>query len=332
VYVINASTADDVQAGVKFARQHAVRLNVKSTGHGRSSIPGSLSIWTHHFRGMEFHQNYVPQGYNATLNGTQMAITFGAGVMDREAFEFAAGHDAVVVGGTDSTVGLVGWAGAGGHGYLTGVYGMGADNFLEATIVLPNGDIVVANEHLNADVFWAVRGGGAGTWGVITSLTMKAYPMPSTVFWSLTLSGGNSTTAAEWYQSVAHVIADYPRLKENGLSGYLALSGPPMFMTNAILAYDQSAEAIEEVAKPLTSWLKSQNSSIEVTSEIVPLGKWIDFYHMFNLTESVGGKSQAVSASRLLPARSFQDVDALAECLSNIGPGTKESQVSPINP
>ncbi|PPJ59935.1 hypothetical protein CBER1_10680 [Cercospora berteroae] len=193
----------DVQAGVDFARRYSVKLNVKNTGHGRSSIPGSLSIWTHYFKKKEFHTNFVPQGANCSINRTSMAVTFGAGFFDREAFEFAAEHDAVVVGGTDSTVGLVGCAGAGGHGYLTGAYGMGADSFLEVTVVPPSGDIVVANEFQNADLFWAIGGGGAGTWGVVVSLTVKAHPMPSTAMWSLSLTAQNGTTASEWYKVAA---------------------------------------------------------------------------------------------------------------------------------
>lgn len=167
VYVVNASCASDVQAGVNFARDHSIKLNVKNTGHGRSSIPGSISIWTHHFKEKEYHDNFVPQGTHRS-NKTDMAITFGAGITDREAFEFAALHDSVVVGGTDATVGLLGWAGAGGHGYLTGVYGMGADSFLEATLVTTAGEVVVANENMNSDLFWAIRGGGAGTWGSLS--------------------------------------------------------------------------------------------------------------------------------------------------------------------
>lgn len=55
-----------------------------------------------------FHKSFVPEGCtNGTATST-LAITFGAGTMDREAFEFAAEHDVVVVGGTDGTVGLVG--------------------------------------------------------------------------------------------------------------------------------------------------------------------------------------------------------------------------------
>jgi len=248
--------------------------------------------------------------------------------MDGEAFEFAAEHNAVVVGGTDSTVGLVGWGGAGGHGYLTGVYGMGADNFLEATVVLPSGEAIIANEYQNQDVFWAIRGGGAGTWGVITSVTVKAYLMPDTAFWSLTLSAQNGTTAEQWYKDVANVFADYPRLKSQGLSGYLTLSGPPMMMTNAMWAFDMSTDAIKEIIEPLVEQLDIRNSTVKVDSEVSSFGKWINFYQHFNLTQSVGGGQNKVSASRLLPAKSMVDVNAIAEMLLNAGPGTDKPDVS----
>ncbi|KAJ5530564.1 hypothetical protein N7527_003957 [Penicillium freii] len=76
-------------------------------------------------------------------------------------------------------VGVAGWATGGGHGVLTGVYGMGADNIIEATVVTPNGDLVTANECQNNDLFWAIRGGGGGTFGVILSPTVNAYQMLS---------------------------------------------------------------------------------------------------------------------------------------------------------
>jgi hypothetical protein len=329
-YVVNATSESDVAAGVKFALKHSLRLNVKNTGHGRSSIPGSISIWTHHFRSKTFHHNYTPQGYGGSANVSHMAITLGSGIMDREAFLFAAENNAVVVGGTDSTVGLVGWGGAGGHGYLTGEYGMGADNFLEATVVLPNGKVIVTNEYQNEDVFWAIRGGGAGTWGVITSVTVKAYPMPNTTLWSLTLSAQNGTTAEQWYKEVAHVFADYPRLRSAGLSGYITLSGAPLMMTNAISAFDMSTDAINDVIKPLTTWLDSRNSTVQVTSQVFPFGKWINFYNFFNLTEAVGGGQNKVSASRLLPTKSLMDVNAVAEMLLNAGPGVEKTDVSSI--
>lgn len=328
---MNASSIGDVQAGINFAREHSLRLNVKSTGHGKSSIPGSLSIWTHHFREKHLHEKFSPHGSNSTINDTQMAITFGAGVMDQEAFEFAAEYDAAVVGGTDSTVGLVGWGAAGGHGYLTAKYGMGADSFLQATVVTPSGNVIVANEHQNADVFWAMRGGGAGTWGVIVSVTLKAFPMPSTTFFSLTLSAQNGSSASNFYETVAHVLADYPRLRQNGVAGYITISGAPLIMTNALFVYDEPGSKIESLTKPLTNWLAARNSTVSVTAQAAPtIPRWIDFFHQFNLTESVGGGSTALSASRLLPTKSLTDVDSIAEFLEVHGPSPNEPEVRRI--
>ena len=306
VYVVNASSAEDVQAGVDFARRHSLRLNVKNTGHGRSSIPGSLSIWTHHFREKTFHKAFIPEGCTNGTNGT-LAITFGAGTMDREAFEFAAEHDAVVVGGTDGTVGLVGWGSAGGHGYLTGSYGMGADNFLEATVVTPQGDIILVNEYQNSDIFWAIRGGGGGTWGVITSITVNAYPMPTALMWSLGLTPHNTTTNSEWYKIAGELFSRLPQLKESGLQGYITVNSAPRGLTNAMFAYDLSKETVEATIEPVIEYLRTQNSSIEVDTKVLSFPKWIDVYHLFNLTQATAGGGGGVSASRLLPAKALTE-------------------------
>jgi len=330
VYVVNASSAQDVQAGVNFARKHSVRLNVKNTGHGRSSIPGSLSIWTHHFRQKTFHKSFVPEGCTNGTNGT-LAITFGAGTMDREAFEFAAEHDVVVVGGTDGTVGLVGWGSAGGHGYLTGSYGMGADNFVEATVVTPQGDIIVANEYQNADIFWAIRGGGGGTWGVLTSMTVNAYPMPTALMWSLGLTPRNATKNSEWFEVVSRIFSDLPRLKASGLQGYITVPSAPRGLTNAMFAYDQSKEMVEATIEPVLEYLRTQNSSIEVDSKIMSFPKWIDVYHLFNLTQATASGSGSISASRLLPANALtEDKEGFTRFLEAALPDASEIVCSSI--
>lgn len=321
VYVVNASSVEDVKAGVDFARKHTVRLNVKNTGHGRSSIPGSLSIWTHYFKEKAFHADFQPEGSANSSNTSTMAITFGAGTMDREAFEFAAEHDAVVVGGTDGTVGLVGWGSAGGHGYLTGSYGMGADNFLQVTVVTPEGEILIANERQNADIFWAIGGGGGGTWGVITSVVVKAYLMPTALMWSLTLQAANGTNATEWYDVIANILTTFPALKDFGLQGYITLSGSPLAMTNAMFAYDKSKDALEKTLEPVREYLQTKNSSVEIKDSIAAFPKWIDIYHLFNLTQATAGGGGGVTASRLLPARALTDsVEGLARLLEKVGP------------
>ena len=81
----------------------------------------------------------------------------------------------MIVTGWATTVGVIGWSLGGGHGPLAPGYGLGVDNILEATIVLANTSVVTVNAKQNSDLYWALRGGGGSNWGIITSITVKAY-------------------------------------------------------------------------------------------------------------------------------------------------------------
>lgn len=177
-YVVNASTAEHVKLGVDFgtyaegddmwgsrtnqliAREHNVRLNVKSTGHdfhGRSNAPGSLSIWVHHINHTEFHEGeFKLDGCGTTIQGN--AMTIGGGTGAYTAYLKAGEHGQVVVGGTARSVGIVGHSSAGGHSILSSHYGLGADQILQIEVVTPGGEILTVNENQHSDLFWALRG------------------------------------------------------------------------------------------------------------------------------------------------------------------------------
>ena len=95
----------------------------------------------------------------------------------------------VVVSGHAGNVGIVGWSLGGGHGQLVGSHGLGVDQVLEVEMVIADGSVVVANSNgtvvrrsdgrtetsQDTDLYWAVRGGGAGPWGIVTHLTVKLH-------------------------------------------------------------------------------------------------------------------------------------------------------------
>ena len=85
-------------------------------------------------------------------------MTIGAGMRWAEIYPEVFNHNLTVIGGSDPQVGVAGWVLGGGHGPLTSRYGMGADNVLEMEVVTPDGQLRVANEHRNSDLFWALRG------------------------------------------------------------------------------------------------------------------------------------------------------------------------------
>jgi len=122
----------------------------------RSSGPNSLSIWTHHLRGVNFYDNFKPKG--CKIATYDHAITAAAGTQMLELDEQASYRNLTIVSGGANTVGVGGYLTGGGHGALSSTYGLGADQVVEIEMVTPGGDIITANECQNEDLFWAMRG------------------------------------------------------------------------------------------------------------------------------------------------------------------------------
>ncbi|KAI9038130.1 FAD-dependent oxidoreductase [Aspergillus affinis] len=314
-YVVNATENQHVQAAVKFAKKWNLRLNVKNTGHsgGRSIAYGSLSVWTHHMKSFEFHDEFIVE--SCQNKEPTMAATIGAGIQDGELYDNLAKHNAMAVGGENLDVGVVGWATGGGHGLATGTYGMGADSIIEATIVTLDGKVLKTNTCQNSDLFWAIRGGGGGTFGVVTSLTVKAHEMPSVTFSSVEVTARNSTSAKSWYRLVAQMHTYFPKLQDAGMHGYYTMSGSPKTMTAALLQYNEpNATSAKKLLEPLQGLLNSANASVthSITAQWVP-----EWYSLMQIVPTSGntGSTRSTRASRLIPRRALENVDLLAQVL-----------------
>ena len=111
----------------------------------------------------------------------------------------------------------------GGHGPATHNYGLGADQILEAQVVLANGNLVTANACQNSDLFFAIRGGGGGTYGIVVSTTIKAYPTTGIISQSLSIIPLDITTNASsnaLFDAISVMYSEFPRLSVAGYSGY----------------------------------------------------------------------------------------------------------------
>ncbi|KLU87191.1 hypothetical protein MAPG_06193, partial [Magnaporthiopsis poae ATCC 64411] len=186
-YAVNVSTVAQVQLAVNFARNANVRLVVKNTGHcylGKSSGAGSLAVWTHRLKDIEF----LPE-YSGGVGGYEgPAFKVGAGVTVREIYRAADRNGVTVSGGIceasemenpgkAQSVGFTGgYLQGGGHTPMSGLHGMAADHVMSLEVVTASGRFVTASPSSNADLFWALRGGGGGTYGVVTSAVVRAHP------------------------------------------------------------------------------------------------------------------------------------------------------------
>lgn len=180
-YMVAAESSADVAAAVRFAKAHNLRLVVKGRGHsyfGASCAPDSLLLWTRKMDAITVHDRFIPADSNSE---PVPAITAGAGCMWLHAYQAAAGAGRYVQGGGCTTVGVAGLVQGGGFGNFSKAFGTAAASLLEAEIVTADGEIRVVNETREPELFWALRGGGGGTFGVTTRLTLATHPLPSSV-------------------------------------------------------------------------------------------------------------------------------------------------------
>ncbi|KAL2198592.1 hypothetical protein P885DRAFT_76198 [Corynascus similis CBS 632.67] len=221
VFVINATEARHVQLGVQFAKKHNIRLVIKSTGHdymGRSNAPNSLSIWTRYLKDIKTHKSFRPKHCKTTIDST--AVTVGAGAQLWDLYSALDRLNQTVVGGGSKTVSVGGYVTGGGHSMLAPAHGLAADQVLEMELVTADGDVVTANECQNKDLFWAMRGGGGSTFGVLTSVTMKTYPTPQMEAVSVILMTYDIEDPRPIFDMAAYVISQLPDLGDQGLAGY----------------------------------------------------------------------------------------------------------------
>ena len=183
VRAVAARRTSDVVAAVNFARERRVRLVVKGGGHsyqGTSNAPDSLLVWTRAMHDTALHDAFVPQGCADVVASTR-AISVGAGALWAQAYDAATTRGgAYVQGGGCMTVGVAGLVQSGGFGSFSKAFGLACAGLLEAEVVTADGVPRIANACQHPDLFWALKGGGGGSFGVVTRLTLRLHDLPET--------------------------------------------------------------------------------------------------------------------------------------------------------
>ncbi|GAB2890792.1 FAD-binding oxidoreductase [Paralcaligenes ginsengisoli] len=181
VYAVAAETAADVAAAVNFARENRLRLVVKGGGHsylGTSNSADSLLIWTRRMDKVTMHDAFVGQGCSGKV-AAKPAVSVGAGAIWMRTYnKVVTRHGRYVQGGGCGTVGVAGLIQSGGFGSFSKNYGTAAASLLEAEIVTADGKILIVNRCSHPELFWALKGGGGGSWGVVTRITLQTHDLP----------------------------------------------------------------------------------------------------------------------------------------------------------
>jgi FAD/FMN-containing dehydrogenase len=180
IYAVAAASTTDIVAAVNFARTHRLRLVIKGGGHsyqGTSNSVDSLLVWTRAMNSVILHDAFVTAGAAATA--AQPAVTVGPGAMWIDAYDAVTTRGGrYVQGGGCTTVGVAGLVQSGGFGSFSKGFGTAAANLLEAEVVTADGQVRIANALKNPDLFWGLKGGGGGSLGVVTRLTLRTHTLP----------------------------------------------------------------------------------------------------------------------------------------------------------
>jgi FAD/FMN-containing dehydrogenase len=237
--IVFAQETQDVINALAWARQNNVIVRVRSGRHG-------LEGWSNVDNGIVID---VSEMKSAKIDAVSSTATVGAGLIQLEAVTELGKAGFAAPTGVEGTVGLVGATLGGGFGLLTRIFGMASDNLMAAEVVVAadvNGaKAIVADEHNNTDLLWALRGAGNGNFGIVTSLTYAIHPLTHTIYVTASWSGLNHLAEVfdAWQRCAPHT--------DNRLTSQLEIHREQIRLIG-LLASGSEAEATQMLAPILS--------------------------------------------------------------------------------
>jgi FAD/FMN-containing dehydrogenase len=228
----------DVQKTVRWARRHGVRIVPRSGGHSYGGYSTTSGVIVDVSR---LH------AISVTADG-RAAIGAGAQLLD--VYTALAARGRMIPGGTCPTVGIAGLTQGGGIGLSGRKFGLTSDNLLEATVVRADGTVALANASRHSDLFWALRGGGGGNFGIVTRFVFRTHPASDVTTYSLEWPWADAKQVVQAWQQLAPHAPDglASVLNVNAAAGS---TGPPSISSAG--QFFGSEPALRALLAPLVS-------------------------------------------------------------------------------
>ncbi|KAI0174399.1 hypothetical protein BJ166DRAFT_561931 [Pestalotiopsis sp. NC0098] len=309
-YIVIVTSVAQIQLALNFARNQNIRLNIKNTGHdfvGKSTGAGALSIWTHFLRDIQ----YLGDSFVDTSGRNGSAFKVGAGVTVGELYNAADANNVQVTGGIARTVGV---AAGGGNGPLISKYGMAADQVVSLEVVLPSGEFVSVDENNYPDLFFALRGGGGSTWGIVTSVVIRAYP--KTRITKLTYNFGSGVPLDTFWAGAEALFAQFPKWPKAGMYSYWSFSCSNstgcVFSMAPQLAPDLGVDEVLTLSQPLFGRLEELDIPVDNLTA-VEFGSYLAaFDDSWPESTNTAGIWSFHTGSRLFPESNWDDPETVA--------------------
>jgi FAD/FMN-containing dehydrogenase len=265
-YAVAARTTRDVVAAVNFARDNNLRLVVKGGGHsyqGTSNSADSLLVWTRGMNAIVLNDAFVGTG-GAGAAAPQPAVTIEAGAIWGRAYDaVTTGAGRYVQGGGCLTVGVAGLIQGGGFGSFSKGFGMAAASLLEAEIVTADGAVRIANACTNPDLFWALKGGGGGSFGVVTRLTLRTHDLPEFVGAAIMTIQAKSDDA--YRRLIGRIVALYNEALFNPHWGEQIAFRPSNVLMINMTFQGLGQQQAQAAWKPFLDWLAAAPQDFTMT-------------------------------------------------------------------
>lgn len=279
-YAVNVSSVDQIQKTIAYAQKKNIRLVIRNTGHcfmGKSTGAGSLAIWTHFLKGMQFI-NYKSKSY------TGSAVKVMAGVQTGEIYAEAKKRGLMMVGGECPSVGFAGgYIQGGGHSPLSSIYGLASDNALSFEVITSDGKFITASREQNSDLFWALSGGGGGTFGVVWSATVKTYKDVSVAG---AICSFTTTNTDAYYKALDFYHTQTPAWTDKGVFAY-AFYNKGYFQLWPLFYPSGTKAQVEAMISPLKK--KWTSLGIKYTCDVTTYTNFSDAFYALFVPVTVGG-------------------------------------------
>jgi FAD/FMN-containing dehydrogenase len=160
--IARCATAGDIALALNFARQNKLAVTARSGGHGYTGNSTTTGL-------------VIDVGTMNSITASNGTATIGAGAKLVDIYDQLSTHGVCIPSGSCETIGIAGITQGGGIGVLDRAWGLTCDCLVSAQVVLADGSIVTCDANQHADLFWALRGGGGGNFGIVASLTFDTF-------------------------------------------------------------------------------------------------------------------------------------------------------------
>lgn len=202
----------------------------------------------------------------------------------------------------------VGWAGGyiqgGGHGPLSGIYGMGADNVLSFDAVTAEGKYVTANAKENPDLFWALKGGGPSSFAIVTSVTAKTFPEVPTAGVTININSTHTNDTDLFNKGVRIFISQSNHLSNLGIFVYFEMGpGPGRLHIAPIVGPNMNLTQLKAATAPLFTELDAAKVPYDTHFRAFPT--FFEFY--IDMFEDEPPSPNAIVGGRLFTQRDMSE-------------------------